>query len=144
MKKPLSTQLRNKVRNIAVNMRIDFLRKVYGISIGENTKISMKAVIDKTNPRGVNIGSYSYLSYGAMVLSHDFINKRHIKTTIGDNVFVGAYAVILPGISVDDNSIIAAGSVVTKDVPKNTLVAGNPARVIKENIKTGKYGKIVE
>ncbi|WP_307774297.1 MULTISPECIES: acyltransferase [Flavobacterium] len=51
--------------------------------------------------------------------------------TIGNNVWVGERAIILKGVSIGDNSVIAAGSVVTKNVPENSIVGGNPAKVIK-------------
>ena len=51
---------------------------------------------------------------------------------IGDNVWIGMNAVILKGVTIGENSIVAAGSIVTKDVPANTIVAGNPARIVKE------------
>jgi acetyltransferase-like isoleucine patch superfamily enzyme len=50
---------------------------------------------------------------------------------IGDNVWIGMNAVILKGVTIGDNSIVAAGAVVTKSVPANTIVAGNPAAVVK-------------
>eukprot|EP00127_Corallochytrium_limacisporum_P000568 Clim_evm7s19 gene=Clim_evmTU7s19 len=52
--------------------------------------------------------------------------------TIGNNVWVGAGAIILPGVTVGDNAVIGAGAVVTKNVPDRTIVAGNPARIIRE------------
>ncbi|PQV64100.1 maltose O-acetyltransferase [Abditibacterium utsteinense] len=52
--------------------------------------------------------------------------------TIGNNVWIGGNAIILPGVSIGDNSIIGAGSVVTKDVPANVIAAGNPCRVLRE------------
>ncbi|UUV98212.1 sugar O-acetyltransferase [Vagococcus luciliae] len=52
--------------------------------------------------------------------------------TIKDNVWVGANSIILPGVTVGKNAVIAAGSVVTKDVPDNTIVGGNPAKLIRE------------
>jgi len=55
-----------------------------------------------------------------------------IPITIGNNVWIGGSCVILPGVNIGDNSIVAAGSVVTKDVPANTIVAGNPAKIIKQ------------
>lgn len=60
-------------------------------------------------------------------------NKVHIKSFIRleDNVWVGAGAIILPGVTIHKNSIIGAGSVVTRDVPANVVVAGNPARIIR-------------
>lgn len=53
---------------------------------------------------------------------------------IGDNVWVGANVMILKGVSIGSNSVIAAGSVVTKDIPANCIAAGNPAKVVKENL----------
>lgn len=55
-----------------------------------------------------------------------------ISVTIGDNVWVGGNVVINPGVHIGDNVVIGSGSVVTKDIPSNTVAAGNPARVIKE------------
>lgn len=55
-----------------------------------------------------------------------------IPIKIGNDVWVGGNCVILAGVTIGDNSVVAAGSIVTKDVPKNTVVAGNPARIIKE------------
>src|SRR5699024_86665 len=55
-----------------------------------------------------------------------------IPIKIGNDVWVGGNCVILAGVTIGDNSVVAAGSIVTKDVPKNTVVAGNPAKIIKE------------
>lgn len=55
-----------------------------------------------------------------------------IPITIGDNVWIGGNAVILPGVTIGDNAVIGAGSVVTKDIPANVIAAGNPCRVIRE------------
>ncbi|UNL83071.1 maltose acetyltransferase domain-containing protein [Priestia koreensis] len=54
--------------------------------------------------------------------------------TIGNNVWLGGGCIINPGVNIGDNVVVASGAVVTKDVPNNVVVAGNPARVIKENI----------
>ncbi|HHX8350777.1 TPA: sugar O-acetyltransferase [Vibrio diabolicus] len=55
---------------------------------------------------------------------------------IADKVWIGANVVVLPGVSIGFGAVVGAGSVVTKDVPENTVVIGNPARVVKENINT--------
>jgi maltose O-acetyltransferase len=52
--------------------------------------------------------------------------------SIEDNVWIGGAAILLPGVSIGRNAVVGAGSVVTRDVPPNTVVAGNPARVIRE------------
>jgi acetyltransferase-like isoleucine patch superfamily enzyme len=53
-------------------------------------------------------------------------------------------AIILPGLHIGDHSVVGAGSVVTKDVPPHTIVAGNPAKIIKTGINTTKLGRIIE
>lgn len=55
-----------------------------------------------------------------------------LPVTIGNNVWIGASVVILPGVSIGDNSVIGAGSVVTKDVPANVIAVGNPCKVLRE------------
>jgi maltose O-acetyltransferase len=91
----------------------------------------------------VTIGDDVVLSPRCMILDSglrvDDVNdrkerKEHIKTmtSIGHNVWIGAGAIILPGVSLGDNCIVGAGSVVTKSFPASSLVAGNPARVLRE------------
>lgn len=59
--------------------------------------------------------------------------KEYAKPVIiGDNVWIGGHAIINPGVTIGDNVVIASGAVVTKDVPNNVVVGGNPARIIKE------------
>ena len=58
--------------------------------------------------------------------------QYNIPVYIGENVWVGAGAVILPGVTIGDNSVIGAGSVVTRDIPANVVAVGNPCRVLRE------------
>ena len=94
------------------------------------------ARIDGLTPMLVEIGDNFVSAPGSVILSHDastFIHTgkyRVEKTVIGDSVFLGANAVILPGVKVGHGAIIGAGAVVSSDVAPNTVVAGNPARVI--------------
>lgn len=143
MNYPIMTKLRNALRDIIVGLNVVLYKKLYKIRIGQGTVISFQAKIDKTNPKGVNIGKHTYISNGAIILSHDFINKKHVDTYIGDNVFIGANAIIMPGVIIESNSIVAAGAIVTKKVCSGTIVAGNPAVSIKTGLDIGKFGKKV-
>jgi acetyltransferase-like isoleucine patch superfamily enzyme len=58
-----------------------------------------------------------------------------VPVAIGDNVWIGAKAIILKGVTIGDGAVVAAGSVVTKDVAPGVLVAGNPARTLKSNVQ---------
>lgn len=107
-----------------------------GIKIGKGTYIYNNVHLDLTKGSDITIGDNCCLT-GCSVLAHDASLNRvgNYKTVfkpvkIGNSVFVGWNAVILMGVTVKDNAIIGAGSVVTKDIEANTVVAGNPARPI--------------
>jgi acetyltransferase-like isoleucine patch superfamily enzyme len=113
------------------------------MNISRSARISHGAYLDKTNPRDIYVGDESFIAYGAMILTHDFSRGLYKKTCIGNYCFIGARAIILPGVSIGDHVIVGAGSVVTKDVPPNCIIAGNPAKVIRENVTTTTYGKLL-
>lgn len=110
------------------------------MDIGEGVRISRGARLDKTNPKGVHIGDYTAVTSGAAILTHDFVNRRHASVRIGKNCFIGYNAIILPGVRIGDSVIVTPSSVVGRDVPSNTVVMGNPARVVEQNIVTGPWG----
>ncbi len=92
---------------------------------------------------GITIGDGALIGMNVTIatLNHGFSLETRNTThpspvVIGKNVWIGSNATILPGVAIGDNSVIAAGAVVTKDVPENTVVAGVPAKVIK-NINEG-------
>lgn len=92
--------------------------------------------IDGLMPQFVEIGDNFVSAPGSIILSHDsstLIHKKKIRaerTIVGNNVFLGANAIIMPGITVGDNAIVGAGSIVTRDVSPGIVVAGNPAKRI--------------
>lgn len=65
--------------------------------------------------------------------SFEFCKTQSAPVTIGNNVWIGGSAVIMPGVTIGDNVVIGAGSVVTKDIPDNVIAHGNPCRIIREN-----------
>jgi acetyltransferase-like isoleucine patch superfamily enzyme len=93
-------------------------------------------LIDTLVPEYVSIGRNFISAPNSVILAHDastlpFTGKyRILHTRIGKNVFLGANAVILPGVKIGDNVIIGAGSIVTHDVASDVVVAGNPARIL--------------
>lgn len=109
------------------------------VVIGDHTRIGLHNTI--IGP--VTIGNHVNLAQGITVtaLNHNFkdsdkrIDEQGVSTnpvTIGNDIWIGANAVILPGVTIGDHSVVAAGAVVTKDVPPQSLVAGVPAKVIKQ------------
>lgn len=65
--------------------------------------------------------------------SFAFCKTQTAPVTIGNNVWIGGGAILLPGVTIGDNVVIGAGSIVTKDIPANSVACGNPCRVIREN-----------
>lgn len=133
--------LRTALQVAITRLRAVWLTRVWGMHIGKDVRISGKAYLDFTNPSGVHIGDMTLIAPGARVLTHDFVGGYHRDTRIGARCFVGANAIILPGVSVGDQCIVAAGAVVTQEVPAHSLVAGNPARVLRSDLKLGRHGR---
>lgn len=120
-----------------------WLKYRYKMDIGKNCRISWKAHLDKSvNPKGIHIGDNSWVLSDAMILSHDYCRGLITDTRIGKNCVIGIRSIIMPGVTVGDECVIGGGSIVTKDVPNNCIVAGNPSCVIRENIKVCN-GKII-
>lgn len=107
-----------------------------GLKIGKKFQRMGGVVIDPTHCYHISIGDNVTLAPRVHILAHDastsmFLGKaRAANVVIGNNVFVGAGSVILPGVYIGNRVIIGAGSIVTKDIPDNSVAAGNPARVI--------------
>ena len=133
-------RLRSGLRSHVLALHNLWLRSVWKMDIGRDCKISLTAKLDRTNPRGVHIGDYSGVAFGSAIISHDFLRNQHVDTWIGTRCHIGAHVIVYPGVRVGDGCIVAAGSVVTRDIPANCIVAGNPARIVEKDITTGKWG----
>jgi len=111
----------------------------YNIHVGQNFYANFDCVILDVCP--VKIGVNCFMAPGVHIYTAthplDPIERASgvefgKPVTIGDNVWLGGRAIINPGVTIGDNVVVASGAVVTKDVPNNVVVGGNPARVLKE------------
>lgn len=112
----------------------------YNIHCGENVYFNVNCVVLDTMK--ITIGSHVLFGPGVQIYaaSHplDPETRKTLELSkpvnIGDNCWIGGGAIILPGVSIGNNCVIGAGAVVTKDIPDDSMAAGNPAKVIKKLI----------
>jgi acetyltransferase-like isoleucine patch superfamily enzyme len=107
------------------------------LDIGDRAFINYDVDIAATGL--VAIGADCLIGTHVSIIDNDFhgVTDRHQTPApkpviVGDNVWIGNRAIILPGVTIGDGAVVGAGSVVTRDVPARTVVAGNPARVVRE------------
>lgn len=144
---------------VGVNVRIFDFVNAYGCSIADNTKVGAFVEIQKgaTIGRNCKISSHTFICEGVHIDDNCFIGHgvmftndlfpratnpdgtqqadadwTVIETFVKRGASIGSNATIICGITIGENAMIGAGAVVTKDVPANTIVAGNPAKFIKE------------
>lgn len=107
-----------------------------GMQVGRNFKRLNGVILDPGHCWLIEIGDNVTMAPRVHILCHDastktFLNFTKIgRVTIGNNVFIGAESVVLPGVTIGSNVIIGANSTVTRDIPENSVAVGSPARVI--------------
>lgn len=119
-----------------------FSKEKYAEMIGVKIGLGCRLLIDEwsTEPFLIQIGNNVTITSRVVILTHDGSTwlmrdkkgRRYLyrRVKIGNNVFIGVDSIIMPGVIIEDNVIIAAGSVVTKSIPSGKIVGGNPAKII--------------
>jgi acetyltransferase-like isoleucine patch superfamily enzyme len=103
------------------------------MKVGQHVSVGLMAMFDIFRPDLISIGPNTVIGYNATILCHEFLPREYRlgRVEIGRDVLIGANATVLPGVKIGDGAMVAAGSVVTRDVPPYSLVAGVPARVVR-------------
>lgn len=140
-----SKAVAKKKYKLHTTTRFSFRTQLYGdgeIEIGEDTYLGENCFLQSQKPAKIKIGKGCALAHNIHIRTTDFKKTKHLSEAInseglirdieiGDYVWIGANVYINGGIKIGDNAIVGANSVVTKDVPANSIVGGVPARVIK-------------
>ncbi|WP_274648528.1 acyltransferase [Paenibacillus humicola] len=107
-------------------------RRLLGMKVGRQTAFALMVMVDVFFPERIRVGDNSIIGYNTTILTHEYLihEYRLGDVTIGSNVMIGANSTLLPGVTIGDGAVIAAGSVVHKDVPAGAFMGGNPLREI--------------
>lgn len=130
------------VRRFLVGIRRAWLKYAHGVLVDPSASVSLSSRFIAGRRNDIVVGSRSLVAFKTLVYSQDHVSGEHRPVHIGRHCFIGGGSVIMPGVTIGDQTIVAAGSVVFSDVPPCSIVGGNPARLLRENVEIGPYGRL--
>lgn len=142
----LKFRIRSFIAGIIQSLRVRSAR-LKGYDIHRSVILERNIHLDRLYPGGIHVGEHSLIASGVTILSHDHCKRVDGQpllsdTYIGKRCFIAVNATILPGVRIGDEVVVGAGSVVSKNVTSNVIVAGNPARIIRENIRMNERAEL--
>jgi maltose O-acetyltransferase len=138
----LSLNRFRKVRLLVTGLRRRWLEWRHGLVIGPDCSLSLTARIFTGRQGGVVVGAETLIAFKTLIDARDLVTGEVRPIRIGSRCFIGGGSTIMPGITIGDGSIIAAGAVVCDDVPAGSIVGGVPARVIRSDIAVVRHGRL--
>lgn len=118
-----------------------WLKWRYGLVMGDRTSISLSARLRPATHGDIAIGDATLVAFKTLLYTRDPVSGQSRPIRIGARCFIGGGSTITPGVTIGDEVIVAGGSVVFDDVPSRAIVAGNPARILREGITVGDFGR---
>lgn len=127
-------------RNILLRIRRRWLMLTGGVNLHASTSVSLSARFVGGRRGAITVGDGTLVAFKTLLIAQA-PDGQVDPITIGRNCFIGGTSVILPGVTIGDECVVGAGAVVFDDVPPRCIVAGNPARVLREKIEVGRFGR---
>lgn len=128
------------LRRIVLDLRRKWLVKTKGVNVHPGASISLSATLVSGEPGAISIDDGTLVAFKSLLIAtttEGVVQPIHI----GKNCFIGGGAVILPGVTIGDECVIGSGAIVRDDVPPRCIAAGNPARILSQNIEVGRFGR---
>nr|WP_240464051.1 acyltransferase [Paenibacillus apiarius] len=122
----------------SLRVKLWIYRRLLRMKVGQHTAFGLMAMVDVFFPERIEIGDNTVIGYNSTILAHEYLihEYRLGAVRIGSNVMIGANSTILPGVTIGDGAVVAAGTVVHKDVLPGHMVGGNPMQVIRESSRS--------
>jgi maltose O-acetyltransferase len=130
------------LRLFVTGLRKRWLLIRYGVVVDQTASISLSAQFISPHRGLIIVGKESLVAFKTLLIADAGSGNMIMPITIGQRCFIGGGSMILPGVTIGNESIVAAGAVVTQDVPPRCIVAGNPARIVRSDINVGRFGRL--
>lgn len=130
------------LRLFLTGLRRRWLEWRTGISIDPSCSISLSSRFIAGQPGGIRIGPDTLIAFKTLLDARDPATGAIKPIRIGEKCFIGGGSMIMAGVTIGDQVIVAAGAVVMADVPSHSIVAGNPARVVRSDINVRRFGQL--
>jgi maltose O-acetyltransferase len=131
-----------KIRVFVTGLRRRWLNMAGGLSIDPTASSSLSSRMLAAERGAIVVGPESLVAFKTLIYTRCVRSGTVRPVRIGRRCFIGGGAVILPGVSIGDESIVAAGAIVTTDVPARCIVGGNPARILRRDIVVNRFGRL--
>jgi acetyltransferase-like isoleucine patch superfamily enzyme len=119
-----------------------WLSRIHGVKIHPSASISLSSRMLPTRGQNIVVGEESLVAFKTLLITRTADGATSGDVRIGRRCFIGGGSTLMPGVTVGDESIIGAGSVVFDNVPPQSIVGGNPARVLRTGIEVGRFGRL--
>lgn len=131
-----------QLREFLMRARARWLRLILGIDVDLTIRPSFSSRFRPGRRGSISIGAKTLIAFKTLIYTRDHVTGEDRPVRIGARCFIGGGSMILPGVTIGDECIIGGGAVVFEDVPARSIVAGNPARVIRRGIEVGPFGRL--
>lgn len=131
-----------RLRLIVTGLRRLWLNRVLKLDIDPSASISLSSRMLSKTAGAITIGPESLVAFKTLLYTQDPATGVVRPIRVGRRCFIGGGSMLMPGVTVGDESIVAAGAVVMNDVPPRCIVGGNPARILRRDIEVGRFGRL--
>lgn len=130
------------LRLLLTGARRRWLQWRTGLVIDPSCSLSLSARLLPRRQGGITIGADTLIAFKTLIDARELNSGAIRPIRIGQRCFIGGGSMVMPGVTIGDGVIVAAGAVVMADVPGGTIVAGNPARIVRQGIDVGRFGRL--